>query len=72
MDPNFSTTTKVPMDELKEVIEFPKPAPLRDSSGVILSNAVAAQLRAYVGAVSTMYRDNAFHRCAGPAGPSDL
>ncbi|GAX14200.1 hypothetical protein FisN_20Hh177 [Fistulifera solaris] len=62
-DVTFSKTTTTPLDEVQEIIRLPvfKRGTGADIKDVDLGDAVLEQLREYVSAVASMYRNNPFH-----------
>lgn len=53
----------VPVDELREIIEFPKATNADDDVNFELGDVVCAQLKAFVGSIASMYREIPFHSC---------
>jgi hypothetical protein len=62
-DVTFSKTTTTPLDEVQEIIRMPvfKRCTGAEIKDVGLGDAVLEQLREYVSAVASMYRNNPFH-----------
>ena len=61
--PILADAEAIPINELREFIEFPKTSTIKDDADTPLSSTVSAQLKAFVGSISSMYRQIPFHNC---------